>query len=600
MRGHALELLKVLPARIRTPFVELRRRLRTVESLAGGGFRRRWMIATILGIASGSFEAIGAVLFLVFMAAVADPTAFKGTSTGGLQPVLDLFERLGTTWLAVTLIAFYLLRAVMIVLQSYWQNRAADEEGARLSERVLRAYLALPVRTQREVPSAEVMRNINDSGHGMARQMFLPLFNVLAEALLVVAMAIVLFLAAPLITLVAILVLGAIVLGVLLLIQPRLAQLGRDAQAALGENLKWIRQSIEGGRDIKSYAAEQVFLRRFTDSRRRFIEAMYRASTLNGFPRVAIETSFIVFVVTLVVVVAAAGETEALLPTLALFAYVAFRLLPAINRIAFAFSTMRFGGAIAAELGATLARLEPMAEPEILPPRRRVEKGVELRNISFAYGDNKVLDKVSLVIRRGEVVGIVGSSGAGKSTLLDILAGLLLPDEGTVLVDGEQVLSLRHAGVPVAVVSQNAFIADDSLAANVAFGLQVDERDDERVAAAVRRVRLDLFVTQREGVSMQVGESGSALSGGQRQRVALARAIYRDAEITVVDEGTSALDEATEQVVITELIEAAKGRTLVIVSHSSSAIQACDRVYELVGAHLRPLLPTEGRAPRPT
>lgn len=600
MRGYPPELLKVLPARITTPFVELRRRLRTVEALTGAGFRRRWTIATILGVASGSFEAVGAVLFLVFMAAVADPTAFKGTSAGGLQPVLDLFDRLGTTWLAVTLIVFYLLRAVMIVLQSYWQNRAADEEGALLSERVLRAYLALPVRVQREVPSGEVMRDINDSGHGMARQMFLPLLNVLAEALLVVAMGIVLFLAAPLITLIAMLVLGAIVLGVLLLIQPRLAQLGRDAQAALAENLKWIRQSIEGGRDIKSYAAEKVFLRRFTQSRRRFIDAMYRSSTLNGFPRVAIETSFIVFVVTLVVVVAAAGETEALLPTLALFAYVAFRLLPAINRIAFAFSTMRFGGAIAADLRATLARLEPMAEAEIMPPRRWVEKGVELRNISFAYGENKVLDNVSLVIRRGDVVGIVGSSGSGKSTLLDILAGLLLPDEGTVLVDGEQVLSLRHAGVPVAVVSQNAFIADDSLAANVAFGLPVDERDDERVAAALRRVRLDLFVTQREGVSMRVGESGSAVSGGQRQRVALARAIYRDAEITVVDEGTSALDAATEQAVITELVEAAKGRTLVIVSHSSSAIQACDYVYELVAGGLRPLLPSKGRAPRPT
>lgn len=591
MKGRRSEVTRVSPKRFTTPLVELRRRLRTVESLAGAGFRRRWTIATILGISSGVLEAIGAVLFLVFMAAVADPDAFDGDATGGLQPVLEQLDRIGTAWLAVSLIVFYLVRACASLLQTYWQNRTADEEGARLSARVLRAYLALPLRVQREVPSAEVMRDVNDSGHGMARQMFLPLLNVLAEVVLVVAMAVVLFLAAPVITLIAVVVLGTIVVGVLLLMQPKLAQLGRDAQVALVENLKWVRQSIEGARDIKSYAAEAMFHDRFTESRGRFILAMYRSSTLNGAPRVAIETSFILFVVTLVLVVAAAEETAALLPTLALFAYVAFRLLPALNRIALAFSMMRFGGAIAAELGATLARLEPMAEPGLPRTRRQIEEFIELRNISFRYANHQVLNDVSLTIRRGEIVGILGPSGGGKSTLLDILAGLLLPDEGAVLVDGEEVVSLRHAGVPVAIVSQNAFIADDSLEANIAFGLQPEERNDEKVTAAIRAVNLDPLVAQRvDGASMAVGESGSALSGGQRQRVALARAIYREAELTAIDEGTSALDEVTERAVLAELIEAAKGRTLVIVSHSPGAISACDHVYELVGGHLRPAL----------
>lgn len=591
MKDHRRRLSAVLPSRVTAPLAELRRRVRTVESLAGSGFRRRWAIATILGIVSGVLEAIGAVLFLVFMAAVADPAAFDGTATGGLQPVLGLFEPLNTAWLAVTLIAFYLLRAATNILQSYWQYRTADEEGARLGARVLRAYLALPLRVQREVPSGEVMRDVNDSSHGMARQMFHPLLSVLAEAILVVAMAVLLFLAAPAITVIAVVVLGTIVVLVLRLIQPRLAQLGRDAQGALAENLKWVRQSIEGARDIKAYAAEAMFHERFTDSRRRFITAMYRSSTINGVPRVAIETAFILFVVTLVLVLTASGETETLLPTLALFAYVAFRLLPAVNRVALAFSTMRFGGAIAAQLGTTLARLDALAEPAFPPANRRVNESIELRDISFGYGEHQVLNQISLTIRRGEIVGIVGPSGGGKSTLVDVLTGLVLPDDGVVLVDGEEVTSLRDAGVPVAIVSQSAFIADDSLEANVAFGLQAVERDDEKVAAAIRAVRLDPLVTQRdEGVSMPVGESGSALSGGQRQRLSLARAIYREAELTVVDEGTSALDEATEHAVIAELLEAAKGRTLVMVSHSRSAISACDHVYELVDGRIRPSL----------
>lgn len=580
---------KVVPARLIAPLVELRRRLRTVESLVGAGFRRRWTIATTLGVASGFLEAVGAVLFLVFMAAVVEPEAFDTDAAGALQPALEQINQLGTTWLAGTLIVFYLVKMGATILQNYWQNRTAHEEAAWLSARVLRAYLALPLRVQREVPSAEVMRDVNDSTHVLAGQLFLPLLNVLAEIVLVAAMAIVLFLAAPLITLAAVVVLGTIVVAVLLLIQPRLAQLGRDAPAVLAENLKWIRQSIEGARDIKSYGAEDLFHNRFRESRGRFIVAMYRSATLSAAPRLAIETSFILFVITLVLVLARAGATETLLPTLALFAYVAFRLLPALNRIASAFSTMRFAGAVAAQLSATLARFEAMREPDLPRVRRRIEQRIELRNVSFRYGEHQVLDDVSLTIQRGEVVGIVGPSGGGKSTLLDILAGLLLPDEGAVLVDGEVVPSLRHAGVRVAIVSQSAFIADDSLEANVAFGLQPHGRDDEKVAAAIRAVNLEMLVAQREsGVSMVVGESGIALSGGQRQRVALARAIYREAELTLVDEGTSALDEATEHTVLAELIEAAKGRTLVIVSHRPSAITTCDRVYELVGGRLRP------------
>lgn len=582
---------KVSRERFAAPLIELKRRLRTVESLVGPGFRKRWAIATLLGVASGAFEAVGAVLFLVFMAAFADLEVFEGDAAGGLQPVLEQLDRWGSTWLAAILIVFYLLRAALSILQNYWQFRTADEEGARLSARVLKAYLALPLRTQRELASGEVMRDVNDSSHGLARQLFQPLLTVLAEVVLVIAMGVLLFLAAPAVTLVALIVLTIIVVGVLRLIQPRLAQLGRDSQEALGENLKWVRQSIEGARDIKSYRAERMFLERFTDSRGRFIQAMYRSSTFNVVPRVAIETSFTLFVVALVLIVTETGETEALLPTLALFAYVAFRLLPAVNRIALAFSTMRFGGAIAAQLGGTLARLEASREPKLPAARRRIQRSIELRNISFSYGEHRVLDDISLTVHRGEVVGVVGSSGAGKSTLLDILAGLLSPDQGLILVDGEEVPSVRHAGVPVAIVSQSAFIADDSLEGNVAFGLQPEQRDHQKVAASIDAASLTPLLSQREyGARMAVGESGGALSGGQRQRVALARAIYREAELTIVDEGTAALDETTEQAVLTELVEAVKGRTLVIVSHSPGAISACDRLYELAEGRLRPAL----------
>lgn len=585
-----MKMRNVILTRLNAPLVEFRRRLAIVQSLLGSDFRRRWIFATFLGVGAGALEAVSAVLFLVFLGAVADPRSF-GDGATSLNPAFDWVGRISTTSLAVALLAFYVVRAVVSLFQSYWQFRAADEEGARLASRVLQAYLKLPLIHQRAMPSAQVMRDVNDSSHGLARQMFQPLLTVLAEALLVLAMAVLLFVTLPLMTLVVVLILGVIFVGTLRLTQPKLARLGCESQSALTDSLKWVRQSIEGARDIKAYGAEQMFQSRFSEARSRFIGAMHRSSTLTGAPRVVIETAFILFVVVLVMVVNSAGETETLVPTLALFAYVALRLLPALNRIALAFTLMRFGGAIASELSATLARLEALAEPNLPPLDRPIRESVELRDVSFRYGEHQVLDRVSLTVSRGEVVGIVGPSGGGKSTLLDILAGLLAPHEGQVLLDGQEVRSLRHAGVSVALVSQTAFVADDSLEANVAFGLTPDQVDRSRVGRVLRAANLESMVGQRtQGVAGEVGESGNTLSGGQRQRVVLARAMYREAELTIVDEGTSALDESTERSVIEDLVEGLRGKALVIVSHRPSALLKCDRVYELSGGFLQPAL----------
>lgn len=575
--------------RFLAPIREFQRRLRTVEALTGPQFRRRWATATFLGVVNGLMEALGAILFLGFLATVANPQIFDASTTGPLGTLLTRLNDMGTAWLVLTVIGFYFLRAAISILQSYWQFRIADEEGARLSGRILYAYLALPLREQRELSSAEISRDINDSTYGLARQMFQPMLNVLAEAVLILGLVALLVVTAPLVTAVAVAVLGLILIGALRLTQSKIAQLGRDAQTALAQNLKWIRQSIEGARDIKSYAVQHVFHDRYLRSREKFVAAMYRSAALAGVPRIAIETSFVLFIVALVLITSGGSDSASLLPTLGMFAYVALRLIPALNRIAFSIATMRFGGAIAAELSTKLARMESMAESSLPIERRRIIDGVRLEDVSFSYGSHQVLEKLSLSIRRGEVVGIFGESGSGKSTLLDILAGLLEPDAGAVFVDDEEVTSLRHAGVPVAIVSQTAFVADDSVEGNVALGLDSNERDDAKIIEAVRAAGLESFVAQRDdGTKAAVGESGSRLSGGQRQRVALARALYREAELTILDEGTAALDEATERSVLRKLVSSLKGRTLVIVSHRLTALDACDAVYELVEGHLRP------------
>jgi ABC-type multidrug transport system fused ATPase/permease subunit len=213
------------------------------------------------------------------------------------------------------------------------------------------------------------------------------------------------------------------------------------------------------------------------------------------------------------------------------------------------------------------------------------DRFTELRfdHVSFAYatGGTEVLRDIDLTIRRGEFLGICGPTGGGKSTLVDLLVGLLQPTDGSITVDGVP-LGRRPLWwwSQLGVVSQQVFLIDDTLRNNIAFGDRVSVGiDEDRLARCVQRAQLDPVVAQfPAGLDTIVGERGVRLSGGQRQRVAIARALYREPEVLVLDEGTSALDGATERALVAAIDEATHERTLIAIAHRISTIRDADRI----------------------
>ncbi len=208
---------------------------------------------------------------------------------------------------------------------------------------------------------------------------------------------------------------------------------------------------------------------------------------------------------------------------------------------------------------------------------------IRFENVSFRYptGDRPILNGVKLEVQRCEWIGIVGSTGAGKTTMLDLMAGLTQPTEGQVVV-GETVLTpefledwRRHIGV----VPQEVILIDDTLLRNVAFGLDSDAIDPERVAEVCRAAGLsELIETLSDGYDTSLGDRGLRLSGGERQRVGIARALYRRPQLLLLDEATSALDQATEARIVTTLRELARRCTLITVAHRLSSVKPCDRI----------------------
>jgi ATP-binding cassette subfamily B protein len=309
---------------------------------------------------------------------------------------------------------------------------------------------------------------------------------------------------------------------------------------------------------------------------------------LGGFPRFVIEAAGMAGVAVLAhVLVSRQGGIAAALPVLGALALGAQRLLPALQQTYVSLSQVQNN---VAGFQAVLDLLDQPA-PEADRPRATpatFTTSIALDHCSFRYQPDLplVLSDVLLEIQRGERVALVGPTGSGKSTLADILMGLLAPTSGRLLIDGREVAPEAWQA-NIAHVPQSIFLADKSIAENIALGVPVAEVDRERLEAAARQAQIAGFIESLpRGYATGVGERGVRLSGGQRQRIGIARALYKQAPVLVFDEATSALDDTTEKALINTLDSLSRDLTIIMIAHRLSTTASCDRVITVSGGSL--------------
>jgi ABC-type multidrug transport system fused ATPase/permease subunit len=342
-------------------------------------------------------------------------------------------------------------------------------------------------------------------------------------------------------------------------------------------------QGLGGAKDVKIRGREDYFVKQYDRHMRVSADLSVRQIVMGQVPRMWLE---LVAVSTLC---ALAGtmlwqnrDSRDMVASLGLFATAAFRLLPSVNRLALAAQNFRYG---ASGLAALKADLQLSDSPPQSSTAISFDRSIALEGVSFRFPNAPApaLDEVSIRIPHGTAVGIIGGSGAGKSTAVDVLLGLLEPSSGKVTVDGIDIRgNPRGWQDMVGYVPQSIYLCDESLRANVAFGVPPEEIDEQALGRAIRAARLDDFVASLpDGLSTVVGERGVRLSGGQRQRIGIARALYHDPSVLVLDEATSALDTATESEVMDAVNALHGAKTLVIIAHRLSTVEQCDVVYRL-------------------
>lgn len=570
---------------------------RTLELL---GPERRWRWIGLVGIALlvTALEALGAALIYALLGLVT--TAGEVT----LPVIGDLAARFPgvaprTLEMASAAVVgvFFFIRSAVFIGQAYVQHRVITNAGADLSTHLVRGYLRLPYIEHTKRNSSVLVRNAFDSVQSLIRQVMRPAVEVMAESILVAGLCIVLVVVTPRATLLAVGVLLPTVLLLLRVVQPRLKQLGRESQDSRQGTLEVMQQALGGVRDIRLLRREDAFTESFRRHRRVMARTDYLRSALNEIPRTLIETALVVVIILVFLLTIVSGDSvTTAVSTLGVFAYAGLRMIPSLRKVVSGLNDIRFGSAIIDDLLADREWVAPHIGPAggttRLPPgpEATFTRNLELRDVHFRYAPESppALRGVTLTIRKGEFVGICGPTGGGKSTLVDLMTGLLEPTSGEVLVDGRSLgPDPRWWYAQLGVVSQSVFLIDDSLRRNIVLGARDRDIDEERLARSIRRAQLDDVVARLpDGLDTVLGERGIRLSGGQRQRIAIARALYHEPDVLVFDEGTSALDAATETALVHAVDELKHGRTLISVAHRITTVRDADRILVVDGGRI--------------
>ena len=369
----------------------------------------------------------------------------------------------------------------------------------------------------------------------------------------------------------------------------RLARNSRVIGSAYNQRIKIVQESLGGIRDVIIDSSQQVYVDAFSRADQELNRAHASTAFIGAAPRFVIEAFGMVLIALLALAIAQRqGEFAGALPMLAALAFGAQRLLPLLQQVYVGWSV---GSGNASLLSDVLALLRLPAGDEAAPGNRPdplpLNDRITIDRLSFSYPSQRgdALRDVSLEIPRGARVALIGRTGSGKSTLADLLMGLLDPDEGAVLIDGIPLSTVNRQRwqQSIAHVPQAIFIADTSIARNIALSVGPESIDSARVVEAARKAQLDEFVASLpEGYDTIVGERGIRLSGGQRQRLGLARAIYKQAPVMILDEATSALDDATETAVVNALeLLGDEGLTIIMIAHRMSTVARFPTVVRL-------------------
>lgn len=493
-------------------------------------------------------------------------------------------------FLSVSLIVIYILKNIYITIQYNLQYRFIFNNQRRLAVKMMKHYMHQNYLFHVSRNVAELQRNVTEDVNGFYT-VVLNILQFLAEASVCVVLVLFLMKTDIVTTLVvaSLVLIFAFFFGVIF--KKYLVKKGEENRKVSVRLTKSVLQAFSGIKEIKVMNREEFFLNKYDVTYKRFSVLQRQQTMLSFIPRPTMESVCICgLLITLIVKLAVLKEdVTTFIPSLSVFAIAAFRMLPSFNRISGYMSSIMFNRNAVDILYEDLIEIDDLASKMKIVQQNeqlsKLEQGIDVKNLSFKYPntDKWILRNLDMHIEPNTSVALIGASGAGKTTLADIILGILECQEGCIEVDGLDIAyNMEGWHSLIGYIPQTIYLMDDTIRANVAFGIDVENIDEQAMRKALKEARLDEFVDSLpDGLDTIIGDRGVKLSGGQRQRIGIARALYTNPKVLILDEATSALDNETEKEVM-EAIDGLHGfRTLIVIAHRLTTIRNCDVIYEV-------------------
>lgn len=549
--------------------------------------RRRAVMLLGMILVMGFVESSRVVSVLPFVAVLATPGIVQS------NPYLSLvYEWMGfestnqfVIFLGIALFVVVILALSMSAVMSYASARFVGMRSFTLSRRLFQVYLDRPYEWFLNRNSADLSKSVLGEVNQVVNGSLMPAISLVTDSILALCMIGILVVADPILALLVTGLLGGGYALLFLAVRRHLSEIGEQRLQANRERFRISAEAFGGVKDLKVLGIEPVFLRRFKEPSFRFVNLQVKSALISSLPNYAFQA--VTFGVVLAIVgyqMWSAGDLAQALPIITLYAVAGQRLLPSLQSVYRSSSTLRFSKAALNSIHQDLVEV-PRREGHLAPAvPLGLHSSIELRDVSYRYpkASANAIDNVNLKIGALSAVGIVGKTGAGKTTLVDILLGLIQPSSGDLIVDGVRIddSNRRDWLATIGYVPQSIFLSDDTVAANIAFGVAPVDVDMEAVKRAAATANLAEFVESElpEGYMTEIGERGVRLSGGQRQRVGIARALYRNPDVLILDEGTSALDRITETAVMEAIQNLGRRKTVILIAHRLSTVRDCDAI----------------------
>lgn len=550
-----------------------------------------WLIVIMLLMST--LEILGIFSILPFMTLVANPNAIHSNKfLSSLYRSFDFHDN--TTFLyflGCTSMGLILFSNTFGFVSTRYMNRFIFSLDSSISERLLMRYVQKPYIFFLNCNTSDLIKNILSEVSAVTNGVILPGMQIIAKSFVCFLICILLIIANPLLAMVTFSSLGGAYACIYLIIRQRIERLGAEREENNARRFRVANEALGGIKDIKIYGKEEVFQGRFSTVSQLFAESCSTHITIAQLPKYVLEiVAFGGIIAITLFLLGSQQRFEYVFYVLGLYAIAAYRLLPAIQQVFGGITSIRF---YMKSMDSLCQGIEPHEEERtrvmrpdegcIIPMR----ENIKLQELTFYYpGTNKpIIKALNMTIKSKTSIAFVGLTGSGKTTLIDIIVGLLLPQEGQMLVDN---IRITNENIPAwrkncGYVPQHIYLLDDTITKNIAFGISGRDIDLNATVNAARVAGLHEFIMNNlpDQYDTTIGERGVRLSGGERQRLGIARALYHNPDLIIFDEATSALDGMTEAGIMREIHGLSHKKTLILVAHRLSTVKECDVIYLL-------------------